>query len=40
MVQPQDMTERELELVRQQIVKQKERVEKLFGYVSGSWSFG
>jgi len=34
------MTEREKAQVEDQIVKQKERVEKLFGFQPGSWGFG
>ncbi len=36
----EEMTPREKALVEDQIVKQKERVEKLFGFEPGSWSFG
>ncbi len=34
-----ELTDRERELVAQHVNKQKERVEKLFGYEPGSWRF-
>lgn len=36
----EEMTEREKALVEEQVVKQKERVEKMFGFEPGSWRFG
>lgn len=35
-----ELTDRERELVAAQIIKQKERVERLLGFEPGSWSFG
>ena len=34
-----EMTDRERALVEAQVVKQKERIERLLGYEPGSWQF-
>jgi hypothetical protein len=34
-----EMTDRERRLVEDQIVKLKERIEKMLGYEPGSWTF-
>jgi len=39
-IEGEGLTDRERVLVEAQIVKQKERIERLFGYEAGSWGFG
>ena len=38
-IDTESMTDREIDLVREQLEKQKQRIEKMFGYEPGSWTF-